>query len=77
MVREIINKQLQKALKREGINDVHLYKECTFGFFYVLQRSINYNETILKDNIIYLNSFSQQGIKDWVNDIKQILGKTW
>lgn len=67
---EITNKAFRKAMERAGLGGVHLFKGE--GYFYIVTDA-NLHQIIPNDSI-YLNSFNQQSIADWVRDIKDILG---
>lgn len=64
----IKNKKLLEALKKEGLEDINLEKGN--GYFWVWSDTEDLN---LYSSSILVNSFKDQSIKDWVNDIKKIL----
>lgn len=70
----IRNKRLYEKLSQEGIDNVLLYKANNYFFL-----TSDDNATLDKlanlegGTMIYCNSFSQQSIQQWVDDIKEIL----
>lgn len=62
---EIKNKELKKNLSRLGLDDIHLIKSR--GYFYIVS-----DKRMFKESSIYVNSFNQQSIEEWVNDIVQL-----
>lgn len=71
MVREIKNKAFRNALKKEGLSFVHLYKDGTYGYHYITC-DVDFGGYV-KENSIYLNSFGQQPIKAWIEDIRRMI----
>lgn len=67
MVKEITNKTFRNRLNKEGLSDIHLYKN-TFGYFYISSAKRDF-----RIDTIYINSFNQQGIDGWVEDIKSLI----
>lgn len=74
--RVVKNKKLYSLLKREGLEGILLLKG--YGYFYIdsdvpeMQRIID----ALSETSIYLNSFSDQPVEMWVQDIKDLLKKS-
>lgn len=67
---EVKNKALKRALIANGLDDIHLIKGD--GYFYL--------EGVTSDGIddffdgeIYMNSFNQQSVQDWINDIIDVI----
>lgn len=67
MAREIKNKQLRSLLDARGHKDVQLWKDN--GFFFI---STDKN---LFESAIYINSFNQQSVEKWVDDIEDLLSR--
>lgn len=67
MVKEITNKAFRNRMNKEGLSDIHLYKN-TFGYFYISSPKRDF-----RIDTIYINSFNQQGIDGWVEDIKSLI----
>ena len=67
MVKEITNKAFRNRMNKEGLSDIHLYKN-TFGYFYILSAKRDF-----RIDTIYINSFNQQGIDGWIEDIKSLI----
>lgn len=72
MVKEITNKSFRDRMKKERLNHVHLYKDCTMGYFFI---SSDIDNIYFTESSIYLNSFSQQSIDEWIRDIKNLVKK--
>lgn len=72
MARDIKNKALYKALAKEGIEDVILVK--AEGYFFVTSDNEQMYEKLreLESTSIYVYSFAQQSIEEWVEDIKRL-----
>lgn len=64
----IKNKKLLEALKKEGLEDINLEKGN--GYFWIWSDTKDLN---LYSSSILVNSFKDQSIEDWINDIKRIL----
>ena len=64
----IKNKKLLEALKKEGLEDINLEKGN--GYFWIWSDAKDLN---LYSSSILVNSFKDQSIEDWINDIKRIL----
>lgn len=69
-MKEILNKQLRNELKKLGLEHVHLIKGN--GYFYITSDIELYSESS-----IYLNSFNQQSVKEWVKDIIHLIKGTY
>ena len=67
--KEITNKAFRKALQDAGLGGVHLFKGE--GYFYIVTDA-NLRQIIPNDSI-YVQSFNEQSIEDWVRDIKNLL----
>lgn len=74
MVKQIVNKQLEKALKRVGIENIGLFKDGTEGYFYVdgLTDETKDILNLAYSTSIYVYSFNQMSIKSWVDEISRI-----
>lgn len=70
------NKKLYTLLKNEGLEGIILCKG--YGYFYIDAITPEMQKIIytLKDTSIYLNSFNQQPVEMWVQDIKDLLTDT-
>lgn len=64
----IKNKKLLEALKKEGLEGINLEKGN--GYFWIWSDTRDLN---LYSSSILVNSFKDQSIEDWINDIKRIL----
>ena len=64
----IKNKKLLEALKKEGLEGINLEKGN--GYFWIWSDTKDLN---LYSSSILVNSFKDQSIEDWINDIKRIL----
>lgn len=75
MVKEIKSKELRKALNDAGLGAVLLCKDCTNGYFFIASDDSETADKIagIYENAIYCCHFKQQGVAEWVNDIKQLL----
>jgi hypothetical protein len=67
------NKKLYTLLKKEGLEGIILCKDS--GYFYIdaitpEMQDVVYN---LYNTSIYLNSFNQQTVEEWVEDIKSLI----
>lgn len=62
------NRKLKEALKKEGLEDINLEKGN--GYFWIWSDTKDLN---LYSSSILVNSFKDQSIEDWINDIKRIL----
>lgn len=74
MSREIKNKAFREALQREGLQDVLLMKGE--GYFYLVGKE----GTDMEDNLlrkaetsIFVNSFNQLSIEDWIQEISNLV----
>lgn len=67
MVKEVTNKAFRNRMNKEGLSDIHLYKN-TLGYFYISSDERNF-----RMDTIYINSFNQQGIDGWIEDIKSLI----
>ena len=71
----IYNSQLDRALKKRGLEK---YKLCKArGYFYITSDDEEIANEIATwhDNAIYVYGFNQQSIEDWVRDIADIIDK--
>lgn len=64
MIREIKNKALRRALDKEGLKDVTLYKNGSEGYFYITCDKPIY------DSMFCIYSFNECTIDEWVKLIK-------
>lgn len=67
MVKEVTNKAFRNRMNKESLSDIHLYKN-TLGYFYISSDKRNF-----RMDTIYINSFNQQGIDGWIEDIKSLI----
>lgn len=69
-MREIKNKQLTNQLRSEGLEDIILCKDN--GYFFIASNNEKTSMEIcsLQSNSIYVNSFNQLTIDQWVEEIK-------
>lgn len=70
MVKEITNKTFRKRMKDEGLEHIHLYKECTEGYHYIASDN---DDVYIKETAIYLPYFSDQNVAQWIKDIKCLM----
>ena len=70
------NKKLYTLLKKEGLDGIILCKG--YGYFYIDAITSEMQKIVdtLKSTSIYLNSFNQQPVEMWVQDIKDLLKDT-
>lgn len=68
MIIEIKNKAFRHEMDKCGLGNIHLYKNCKDGYHYIIGDGIN-----LKDTTIYVNSFNEEPINQWVKDIQALL----
>lgn len=76
MERIIKNKELQEALKKEGLSDVLLVKGR--GYFYLIGKEGTKTEEALSlksETSIFVNSFKELSIPSWVEEIKDKVNK--
>lgn len=70
---QIKNRQLQKALEAEGLSDALLIK--AEGYFYVDAKEgtpLAEKLSMKPSTSIYVNSFKQLTVQQWVEEIKTI-----
>lgn len=66
--KEVKNKELRKRLDARGHTDVKLWKDD--GFFFIE------TDRMLFQSAIYVNSFNQQSVEKWVDDIESLLDQS-
>lgn len=71
MITEIKNKEFRTKMAKEGLEDIHLYRDLKEGYHYIVSDNPN---IFLKDTMIFCCKFSDQSIKDWIKDIKHLIG---
>lgn len=69
MPQKITNKKLQKQLATVGLEKVLLYKD--YGYFFITSDDDEMWSRInqLPTNSIYVNSFNQLSIEEWIEEI--------
>ena len=72
MITEIKNKAFRALMEKEGLKDVHLYRNLEEGYHYVVSDNPN---IYFNDTAIYCCKFGDQTIKNWIEDIKQLIVK--
>lgn len=72
MAHKIVNRELQKKLKEQGLEKVLLYK--SEGYFFITSDDDEVWNQInqLPTDSIYVNSFNQLSIEGWIEEIKSL-----
>lgn len=69
MTHEILNKQLRAGLEKAGLASVRLYKDN--GFFFICSDDATCSG--LRSSAIYVNSFRQMTVEQWLEEIQFLL----